>query len=418
MAKQSSISLTSQLDNTTEPAQLQILGADQRVLWDTFVSAAPYGHILQSWGWGELKAAFGWRALRVVLWDDDHRRILAGAQVLFRALPFTPLSIAYLPKGPVLDWSNPALCQRFFRLLHPLLRARHVALLRIDPDLPESISVPAAEDAEEGEPASGNASDAASVEASFGGLYSVAEGELVAQQLRSLGFRAVEDSIQPRRTIAIDLTPDERTIALRQKPKWRYNAGLAVRKGVTVRVASSQDDVQRWYELMRITSQRDAFAVHTLDYYFYAWKVFGEANQARLLLAEHEGKLLAGIFVSLLGREGIYLYGASGNEGRHLMPNHLLQWEAMRWAKAQGATLYDLWGVAETEDPNDPMAGVYRFKRGWGGKMIRYIGSFDYVYSPLAYRGITWARDLLKQVAAVRARRQKETGEVAHADKR
>jgi lipid II:glycine glycyltransferase (peptidoglycan interpeptide bridge formation enzyme) len=99
------------------------------------------------------------------------------------------------------------------------------------------------------------------------------------------------------------------------------------------------------------------------------------------------------------------------------MPNHLLQWEAMRWAKSQGATLYDLWGVAESEDPNDPMAGVYRFKRGWGGKMIRYIGSFDYVYSPLMYRGITGGRALLKQLAAVRHRRQKQAGEAANADK-
>ncbi len=416
MAKQSPIHLTSQLDKNTVAAQLQILQADQHLLWDTFVGSASHGHILQSWGWGELKAAFGWRTLRVVLWDSDQRQILAGAQILFRAIPFTPLSIAYIPKGPVLDWSDTALCQRFFHLLHPLLRARHVALLRIDPDLPESINWPATEGAEEGEHAPSDPADVAA-DATFGGLYSVSEGEYITQQLRSLGFRAVEDSIQPRRTIAIDLTPDERTIALRQKPKWRYNAGLAARKGVTVRVATSQDDLQRWYELMQVTSQRDRFAVHTLDYYLYAWKVFGEVNQARLLLAEHEGKLLAGIFVTLLGREGIYLYGASGNEGRHLMPNHLLQWEAMRWVKAQGATLYDLWGIAETEDLNDPMAGVYRFKRGWGGRMIRYIGSFDYVYSPLTYRGITWGRDLLKQVASVRARRQKETGEAARTDK-
>jgi lipid II:glycine glycyltransferase (peptidoglycan interpeptide bridge formation enzyme) len=227
----------------------------------------------------------------------------------------------------------------------------------------------------------------------------------------------VEDSIQPRRTIAIDLTPDERTIALRQKPKWRYNAGLAARKGVTVRIATSPDDLQRWYDLMQVTSQRDRFAVHTLDYYRYVWNVFGESNQARLLLAEHEGTLLAGIFVTLLGQEGIYLYGASSNEGRQLMPNHLLQWEAMRWAKAQGATIYDLWGIAESEDPNDPMAGVYRFKRGWGGKMIRYIGSFDYIYSPLTYRGITWGRALLKQVADARARRHKDTDKAPRADK-
>jgi len=415
MAKQTHIPLADDLDENAKKNTLTLLHSDQRVLWDAFVAAAPHGHVLQSWGWGELKSAFGWRALRVALWDTDQQRILAGAQILCRSLPFIPLTLAYIPKGPVLDWSDMTLCQRFFQVLHPFLRARHVALLRLDPDLPERISLPV-ESAEDGEHASSHPTEADDPDAAFAGLYSVAEGALVAQQLRSLGFRPVEESIQPRRTIAVDLTPDERTIALRQKPKWRYNAGLAARKGVTVRVATGMDDLQHWYELMQITSQRDCFAVHTLGYYQHAWKVFGETNQARLLLAEHEGKLLAGIFVTLVGREAIYLYGASSNEGRHLMPNHLLQWEAMRWARAQGATLYDLWGVAESEDPNEPLAGVYRFKRGWGGKMIRYIGSFDYVYSPLTYRGIGLGRELLKQIATVRLRRKQHTDEAARTD--
>ncbi len=417
MAKQTHAHLANHFAKPSQGDPITFLGNDQRLLWDTFVADAPHGHLLQSWNWGELKAAFGWRPLRAALWDADRQRILAGAQILCRALPCTPFSIAYVPKGPILDWSDASLCQRFFQALHPLLRARHIAFLRIDPDLPESISVLAAETGEDGETAPAPISgldDAADV---FGGLYSTAEGVSVQQCLRGLGFRAVEDSIQPRRTIAVDLLPDERAIALRQKPKWRYNVGLAARKGVIVRVATSADDVQRWYELMQITSQRDRFAIHTLAYYRYAWKVFGEANQARLLLAEHAGKLLAGIFVTLVGREGIYLYGASGNEGRNLMPNHLLQWEAMRWAKAQGATLYDLWGVAESEDPNDPMAGVYRFKRGWGGKMVRYIGSFDYVYSPLIYHSVTLGRHLLKRLAAGRARRKSNTGKEEDAGK-
>ncbi len=282
---------------------LHVLEADQRAQWDTFVAEAPHGHVLQSWGWGELKAAFGWRPLRVACWDGDQQRLLAGVQVLCRPLPFSGLSIAYAPKGPVLDWSNTSLCEQFFQALHPLLRAQRVALLRIDPDLPESISVPAEDSGEE--VASSTASEAEA--AAFGDLYSVAEGSRVVRQLRALGFRAVEDSIQPRRTIAIDLRPDEHTIAARQKPKWRYNTGLAARKGVAVRPASTVADLERWYELMQTTSQRDRFAIHTFAYYRRAWELLGAANQARLLLAEHDGKLLAGIFVTLMGREGMYL---------------------------------------------------------------------------------------------------------------
>jgi peptidoglycan pentaglycine glycine transferase (the first glycine) len=389
---------------------LQVLEADQRARWDAFVAEARHGHLLQSWSWGELKAAFGWHPLRVACWDDDQQRLLAGVQILCRPIPFTGLSIAYAPKGPVLDWSDTALCECFFQALHPLLRARHVALLRVDPDLPESISVSGEESREEDV-----ASSSSTAEADGGGvlgdLYSVAEGREVVRQLRSFGFRAVEDSIQPRRTIVIDLQPDEYAIAARQKPKWRYNTGLATRKGVTVRPASTVADLERWYELMQTTSQRDRFAIHTFAYYRRAWELLGAVNQAQLLLAEYDRKLLAGIFVTLVGREGIYLYGASGNEGRNLMPNHLLQWEAMRWAKAQGATLYDLWGIADSTDPADPMAGVSRFKRGWGGKEVRYIGSFDYVYAPLTYRAMTLGLSLLKHFDAARQRRRASAGE-------
>ncbi len=404
MTEQVPLQLLGDVNKDRKLLNLHILGTDQRALWDEIVVGAPHGHLLQSWAWGELKDAFGWRALRVALWDHDQRHLLAGAQILFRPLPLLPFSIAYIPKGPLLDWSDAALCQHFFQALHPLLRARRAAFLRIDPDLPEHISAVMGEG---GEAAEADTTD----DTLFGGLYRMAQGSSAVQQLRSLGFSAVEDSIQPRRTIAIDLLPDEKAISQRQKPKWRYNAGLAARKGVTVRPAASVEDLRRWYALMQVTSERDRFAVHTFDYYQRAWELMKAANQAELFLAEHEGKLLAGIFVTLVGREGIYLYGASGNEGRNVMPNHLLQWEAMRWCKARGATLYDLWGIAESEDPNDPMAGVYRFKRGWGGKMVRYIGSFDYVYSPLIYRGVRWGLEFLKRREAARLRRQTTTSE-------
>lgn len=405
MTEQLSTQIIGSMD-TYEKAALRLVASDQRAIWDAFVAADPHGHLLQSWAWGDLKLAFGWRTLRVALWDADGQHILASAQVLCRPLPVLPFSIAYIPKGPIIDWSDAALCRRFFQLLHPLLRARRVAFLRIDPDLPEQIAEVIGEDGDE----TTGASRGADTEV-FGSLYSVAQGRGAVEQLRALGFSPVEESIQPRRTIAVDLTPDEKAISLRQKPKWRYNTGLAARKGVTSRPATTLDDLHRWYDLMQVTSGRDRFAVHTFAYYQRVWELMKAADQAELFLAEHEGKLLAGIFVTQVGGEGIYLYGASGNEGRNLMPNHLLQWEAMRWCKARGATLYDLWGVAETEDPNDPMAGVYRFKRGWGGKMVRYIGSFDYVYSPLIYRGFRQGMDFLKRREASRLRRRRQTSE-------
>jgi peptidoglycan pentaglycine glycine transferase (the first glycine) len=192
--------------------------------------------------------------------------------------------------------------------------------------------------------------------------------------------------VQPVRTILLDLTLDEATLLANMKEKWRYNLRLAERKGVKIREAQTPEDVQAWYTLMQTTSERDQFGIHTLDYYLRAWQIFAPRQQARLFLAEYDGQMLAGIFVTLFARQGTYLYGASSDVHRNLMPNYLLQWEAIRWAKQQGAAQYDFGGISATDNENDPLAGVYRFKRGWGGKVVRFVGCYEHIYHPVAMK--------------------------------
>lgn len=369
---------------------MTVLYQQEQEHWDTFVNQAPNGHLLQGWAWGELKRAFGWEPLRVALWDADACRLVAGAQVLLRPIPLTGALFAYLPKGPVLDWNDAATCELFFAGLHAYLRSRRVALLRLEPDVARQV----------GERGGDMPADDSA--APFGGVYSAAQGQMVARRLTNLGFRPTLDTIQQRRTIAVDLTVDEQTLIARQKPKWRYNTRLAERKGVTIRPAHSLEDLRRWYALVETTRRRDGFEGRSFTYYRLVWEMLGAAHQAQLFLAEHDQQALAGIFVSRVGKQSIYLYGASGNAGRHLMPNHLLQWEAMRWAKAQGATLYDLWGIAATDDPGDPLAGVTQFKQGWGGQVIEYIGAFEYVYAPLAARLFRAGRRVLVALTTLR----------------
>ncbi len=349
-----------------DATRLIVLGPDDQAHWDHFIANAPNGHLLQCWAWGELKRAFGWLPLRIALWEPASRQILAGAQVLLRPLPVIGSSLAYIPKGPVIDWSDAALVELFLAGLHSFLRSQRAAVLRVEPDVPK-------------------------------------QDDDLAHRLSNIGFRPVEDHIQQLRTIIVDLTPDEETIRQRQKPKWRYNTNLAARKGVTVRPASNLNDLQRWYDLFETTRERDGFESRSFAYFRQLWDLLRPAGQAQLFLAEHERTLLAGILVTRVGRQSIYLYGASGNEKRHLMPNHLLQWEAMRWARSQGATSYDLWGIAETDAPDDPLAGVTQFKQGWGGHVVEYPGAFDYIYAPLAYRLFLAGRKLMRQITAARA---------------
>ncbi len=352
-----------------QPYTLRVVHADQRDTWERF-TASLGGHLLQSWQWGDLKAQTGWSPLRLALIEQHSQHMIATAQILRRGAPHFPLRLghlAYLPRGPVLDWSQPALCSAFFTLLDAHLSRRGAIALRLEPDV----------DAES------------------------ESGIRIAQQLHTLALQPTIPT-QPVRSIILDLTPDETTLLAQLKEKWRYNVRLATRKGVTVRLATTRDDVRSWYTLLQTTSVRDHFGIHTLDYYLHAWNILAPQH-GRLLLAEHEGQLLAGIFVSLYARQAIYLYGASSNEQRQLMPNYLLQWEAIRWAKSAGANSYDFWGIPATDHTDEAMAGVYRFKSGWGGRVIQFPGAFERIYHPLLF---TLAQRFLAASATSRAKEE------------
>ena len=198
-------------------------------------------------------------------------------------------------------------------------------------------------------------------------------------------------NIQPPRTILINIKDDEDTILARMKQKTRYNIRLAEKKGVTVR---AWDDIESFHKMMLVTGGRDGFGVHSLEYYKRAYELLRPKGLGEILVAEYEGKPLAALFVARNGNRAYYLYGASTDEERNRMPTYLLQWEAMKWAKARGCEEYDLWGVpdedeatleANFETRHDGLWGVYRFKRGFGGELKRAVQALDRVYNPLLY---------------------------------
>ena len=333
-------------------------GANEQAAWDKLI--APRGHVLQSWTWGELKIRFGWRAQRVAVGP-------AHAQVLYRVLPGGLGTIAYVPKGPLLDFYDDSLVRSFLDAVKSLARQQRAICLKIEPDL-------------EDDPA-------------------------LVDRLRALGFHFSPQQVQPRRTslVALDAEPEE--LLRRMKQKTRYNIRLAGRKGIIVR-AGDEADLPAFYQLMEVTARRDGFSIHNQAYYGAAHRLFVPLDQGRLLLAEFEGELLAALVVFAFGDTACYMYGASSDAHRNLMPTYPLQWEAMLWAREQGCRVYDLWGVpdedaeileAEFNQRSDGLWGVYRFKRGFGGRVTRSIGAWDLVYAPLRYRLYTAAIRLLNR---------------------
>jgi lipid II:glycine glycyltransferase (peptidoglycan interpeptide bridge formation enzyme) len=351
--------------NTTDPngheepeVPIQLSTDTQTVLnhrtWDTYVANHPAGHLLQTWAWGELKARFGWRAVRLALVEDG--RIVSGAQVLFRPVP-PVFNLAYVPKGPLVDWTDSTQVDTLLAGLRRLCRSQRSAFLKIEP----------------------HASD----------------DDALRDTISQYGGATSQFTVQPPRTIVVDITPPEEAILAAMKQKTRYNIRLAMRKGVTVRPGTA-DDLPTFYRLMQITGQRDHFGIHGLDYFSTILELFGP-KRAALLLAEVQDEPVAGLMVLAHRPTAYYLYGASSDSHRDRMPTYLLQWEAMRWARANSCQNYDLWGIPDADEETleaefvahsrdtSGLWGVYRFKRGFGGRVTRAVGAFDFVYNRPLY---------------------------------
>jgi len=313
--------------------------------WDAFISQFSNPHILQTTPWGQLKADFGWQLAHITLRD-------CGAQVLIkRILP--GINFAYIPKGPIgANWD------KLIPEIDAICLARKCVFVKIEPD------------------------------------YWINDDQNQADKTHQLPELFIQSphSIQPMRTLVVDITGEETQILGRMKQKTRYNINLALKKNVIVK---PHTDLGTFYDLMEVTSQRDQFGIHSLAYYQRAYNLFHARDLCQLLLAEFEGTPISALIVFRVGNRAWYFYGASSNLHRDRMPNYLLQWEAMRWAKSQGCCEYDLWGVPDVDlatleanfaSRNDGLWGVYRFKRGFGGDLKHSVGPWDRVYNPFLYR--------------------------------
>jgi lipid II:glycine glycyltransferase (peptidoglycan interpeptide bridge formation enzyme) len=219
------------------------------------------------------------------------------------------------------------------------------------------------------------------------------EGE--AHATSPAGFQLSPHTIQPPRTIVLDLTGTEDQVLSRMKQKTRYNVRLSEKKGITLRIGV-QNDFPMLYKMYAETSVRDGFVIRDEGYYRAVWERFMHANVPTFersnlptcepLIAEVDTEPVAAIFVFYFARRAYYVYGMSRSAHREKMPTYLLQWEAMKRARAKGCTAYDLWGAPEVFDETDSLWGVYRFKEGLGGQVVRTLGAWDYAPSSLWYK--------------------------------
>ena len=369
-----------QLDNRSPVKSKHIIDQNQ---WNQIVEQLPGRHILNTWEWGQIKQAYGWTPIHKV-WEDSGGKVEAAALLLKKTIRFPLLhyqaSMIYIPRGPLLDWHNLELRKRVIQDLQQLTRENKSIFLKMDPDLPIGKGIPGQEK---------SVDDSSIIE--------------LTEYLNTMGWLFSTDQVQFRNTIWLDLTQPEDDLLMNMKQKTRYNIRLAERKGIKIR-EGTLEDLDLLYDLYRKTAIRDNFIIRTKDYYHLAWKTLFESNKAIFLLAEYNEQTVGGIILFIFGKIAWYFYGMSTEDYREMMPNHLLQWQAIRSAKAAGCIRYDFWGAPNNFTEKDSMWGVYKFKDGFSGEIVRTIGAWDYPANQQMYKFYT--RSLPKLMNFSRSKRR------------
>ena len=331
---------------------------DDPTAWDAFVGAAEPGSYLQLSGWARVKAVNGWKATRVLSRAGSE---VAGAQILVRRPRPLPWGFAYAPRGPVASAWTAETIGAFAEACRTTLleRAGRVSHLRIDPEI--------------------EADGPLDPDGAF------------RRGLRVAGFRPAAP-IQPNASRIIDLRPDEETLWGDLRKKWRQYVNKARSAGIVV-VDAEGDRLPEFYRIYQETAARAGFLIRIEGAYRDVWEAYRPRGLARLLFAQTaDGEPLATLFLVRCGPRVVEPYGGMTMAGGESRANYLLKWEAIRTSREQGATSYDLWGLAT--------GGIAHFKTGFGGREVRYIGAWDLVLDPLGrqvYEGaqrarVVWAR--------------------------
>jgi lipid II:glycine glycyltransferase (peptidoglycan interpeptide bridge formation enzyme) len=267
------------------------------------------------------------------LGEFDGQRITAGYQLTIHPLPFNNFHLAYLPKSLV---PSPEI----FASLKEIGRQYNCIFVKIEPNaLPEEKAI---------------------------------------KLLNDNCF--LGRPLFTKYTFQIDLNLSEEQLLTNMKEKTRYNLRLAQKHGVVIHEDNSPQAFAAYLRLTQETTKRQRFFAHSPRYHQLMWETLQPPGLAHLLTATYQGKILVTWILFLFNNILYYPYGASSDENRETMASNLMMWEAIRWGKANNAKIFDLWG-ALGPNPNrrDPWYGFHRFKEGYGGKLVEFVGTYDFV---------------------------------------
>ena len=345
---------------------MQILTEKDKKAYEEFLTNNERCNFQQSLEWGEVKQA--WKN-EVILSKDKNGKIVGAISVLIRKMPIFG-NFMYISRGPICDIYDENVLKDLIKGLNKLAKEYKAFALKWEPDIKSSDK----------------------------------EFRKIAE---NLGFKIKDDAkdfsegIQPRYVFRLDLknkTEDEVFAEFHQKT--RYNIRLAIKKGVVIK-EGTRADLKDFHKIMEVTGKRDNFMIRPLSYFEKMYdKLF--PNHLKLMMAYYEDKPIAGIIDIIYGNKVWYLYGASSNKHRNLMPNYLLQWEMIKYSIEQKKDIYDFRGVVGIVDETHPQYGLYRFKKGFNAEFTEFIGELYINYKPITYKMYKITEKLYRKMAGVK----------------
>lgn len=307
---------------------------------DQFVASQDNSQFLQSWHWSQFKEKQTRQILRIGVKKEG--KIVGSALALCIQLPLSRCYV-YCPRGPIVDQNlsdteKEEVWGSLFYEIKNWAKKIDAMFLRVEPTFRIDLEK----------------------------------------------FRlSLTKSIQPKDTLFVDLNKAPDILLSEMKQKTRYNIRLAEKKGVKIEEDCQVQAIDDFCRLLQKTKDRNNFRPHPSVYYQTMMESLNGCGAVKLFVARHQGKVIAANLTSWFGDTVTYMHGASDYEQRNLMAPYLLQWRVIKWAQKAGYHYYDFWGIADSEDPKHPWAGVTRFKTGFGGFAEHYLGTWEYTVSPL-----------------------------------
>ncbi len=314
--------------------------------YENFIKNSSVCSFTQSEKWANVKD--NWICERITV-KDNNSNIIGAMQIMIKKIPFFNVSFMYSPRGMICDYHSKEVIAMIMEKVNDIQKRYNGFMLKIDPmiNIKDTISID-------------NLID-------YGFKYKINQSN--------------NDTVQCISNYILDISnKSENEVFNSFHKKWRYNIRLSERKGVKCSHYGIEK-LDDFYNLMIETTKRDKFNIRSKEYFAKIINCMGE--NCRLYMCYYNNIALSGAITINYGGRVSYLYGASTEKYRNLMPNYLMQWNMIKWAIETNCKIYDFMGIPFYDDETHPNYGVYRFKKGFNGEIINYAGEFNYIYYPV-----------------------------------